>query len=397
MTTDERSYIQRIRASLRPPRSLSFTRPGKYFVMMTLGVGFGAINTGNNLLFLLLGMMLSLITASGILSEAVLRGLKVRRHLPSRAFANTPAPGAFDLENPNAYPSLSVEVVEMNATCRLGPRSGDEIGPTRHPWWRFWKSGSPDEDSPPPVGRAYCLRLESGESTQLDATYRFPARGVYELPGLSLTTRFPFSFFEKARDTFDDAEITVYPSPADPSDWMTEIQGAFGDVPADESGRGDEYYGLREYRPGEDKRKIHWKRSASRGELVIKENEAETNRSVLIHLCNATGRPASQRHLVQAQFEEAIRRVAGLIERFSSSGWQLGLRTFDETIRPGQGNVDAMMHALATTTLYDEIPGQGLAAEADETHAMALVSLPRPAQRLPGPWDLLLEIDEEAT
>ena len=48
---------------------------------MTLLVGFGAINTGNNLLYLLLGMMLALILLSGVLSETTLRKLRVRRRL----------------------------------------------------------------------------------------------------------------------------------------------------------------------------------------------------------------------------------------------------------------------------------------------------------------------------
>ena len=38
-----------------------------------VGVGFAAINTGNNLLYLLLGWLLSFIIASGILSEMTLR------------------------------------------------------------------------------------------------------------------------------------------------------------------------------------------------------------------------------------------------------------------------------------------------------------------------------------
>ena len=44
--------------SVRPPRRLKFTREGKFFVGITLGVGFAAINTANNLLYLLLGMLL---------------------------------------------------------------------------------------------------------------------------------------------------------------------------------------------------------------------------------------------------------------------------------------------------------------------------------------------------
>jgi len=57
------SFVDRLAARLDPPRRLSFTRTGGYFVLVTLGVGVAAINTGNNLLFLLLGMMLSVIVA----------------------------------------------------------------------------------------------------------------------------------------------------------------------------------------------------------------------------------------------------------------------------------------------------------------------------------------------
>ncbi|MFB6375370.1 MAG: DUF58 domain-containing protein, partial [Bradymonadaceae bacterium] len=81
---------------------------------------------------------------------------------------------------------------------------------------------------------------------------------------LALTTRFPFSFFEKAREQEAPGEVVVYPTPAAPGDWSSSFFGALGEVPTDEAGRGDEYFGLREYRPGEDKRLIHWKRSASR-------------------------------------------------------------------------------------------------------------------------------------
>ena len=50
--------------SMKAPRKLKFTREGKFFVGITLGVGFAAINTGNNLLYLLLGMLLALIVVS---------------------------------------------------------------------------------------------------------------------------------------------------------------------------------------------------------------------------------------------------------------------------------------------------------------------------------------------
>ena len=53
------------RRILRAPRKLLFTRDGRWFVGMTIFVGAGAVNTGNNLLYLVLGMMLGLIIVSG--------------------------------------------------------------------------------------------------------------------------------------------------------------------------------------------------------------------------------------------------------------------------------------------------------------------------------------------
>src|SRR5260370_28177507 len=89
----------RLRRLLKPPRRLEFTREGKYFVGITLGVGFAAINTGNNLLYLLLGMMLSLIIASGVLSEMSLRGLSVAREPPARPHPGKPFLMRVSLQN----------------------------------------------------------------------------------------------------------------------------------------------------------------------------------------------------------------------------------------------------------------------------------------------------------
>ncbi|MBW2401796.1 MAG: DUF58 domain-containing protein, partial [Deltaproteobacteria bacterium] len=47
--------------------------------MLTFGVGFAALNTGNNLLYLVLSLMLAFLVLSGVMSESALRGIRVRR------------------------------------------------------------------------------------------------------------------------------------------------------------------------------------------------------------------------------------------------------------------------------------------------------------------------------
>src|SRR3954467_3879925 len=104
----------RFRRWLRPPRRLQFTREGKYFVGITIGVGFAAINTGNNLLYLLLGMMLSLIIASGVLSELSLRDLEVTRQPPANLHARRPFLMGIGLKNhKRRLPSFSIEVEDL--------------------------------------------------------------------------------------------------------------------------------------------------------------------------------------------------------------------------------------------------------------------------------------------
>src|SRR3989442_12957144 len=71
-------------------RSIRLTSEGTRFLLFTFGIGLAAINTGNNLFYLLLAMMLSLIVISGLLSEHCLRRLEFHRHVPDLIMANEP-------------------------------------------------------------------------------------------------------------------------------------------------------------------------------------------------------------------------------------------------------------------------------------------------------------------
>ena len=53
----------------RQKREVRLSRPGNVFVGLTLALGFAAVNTGNNVLFLLVSMMLSLMVLSGFVAQ----------------------------------------------------------------------------------------------------------------------------------------------------------------------------------------------------------------------------------------------------------------------------------------------------------------------------------------
>src|SRR5438552_3680363 len=70
-----------------PRRRLWPTRDGWWCLGAALGLGFAAINTGNNLLYLLVSMLLGLIIVSGVLSEQSIRRVRVEPVLPDELFA----------------------------------------------------------------------------------------------------------------------------------------------------------------------------------------------------------------------------------------------------------------------------------------------------------------------
>ena len=74
-----------------PSRTLRPTREGWWCLLAAVGVGFAAVSTGNNLLYLLEAMLLGLVVVSGLLSEMSMRGLRLALRVPDEVFAGRPA------------------------------------------------------------------------------------------------------------------------------------------------------------------------------------------------------------------------------------------------------------------------------------------------------------------
>src|SRR5262245_39584614 len=99
---------------LRLPRRFPPTREGWWFLVATLLVGAAAINAGVTVLFLVFGMMLFLILASGILSELCLRGLTVTRRPPASIHAGSPYLMGIAVRNgKRRVPTFSLEVEDL--------------------------------------------------------------------------------------------------------------------------------------------------------------------------------------------------------------------------------------------------------------------------------------------
>jgi len=270
-------FVARLRRFLRPPRRLKLTREGKYFVGITFGVGFAAINTGNNLLYLLLGMLLSMIVVSGVLSELSLRDLTVVRRLPPRAQVARPHLVEIEVFNhKRRIPSYAIEVEDLRA-------------------------GQPADK------RCFFLKI-SPRSAQVAAYRRTPARrGRDRHVGFRVATRFPFGLFEKSRELNADGDLIIYPA-VDPVVLPTNVPGdRLGGNTALGRGSGDEMLSLRAMRDGDDPRDIYWRKSVE--QMIIRERAREVRRDVS-YAIDSLHPGATPDDDWSARFERRIRDVA---------------------------------------------------------------------------------------
>ncbi len=326
----------RLKRIFRPPRRLRFTREGRYFVLVTLGVGFAAINTGNNLLYLLLGMMLSLIVASGILSEVSLRGLEVSRRPPSRLHAGRPFLMGIALRNGKLrLPSFSIEVEDL-------------------------------VDGKPLDKKCYFLKVPSGRKQQTSYRHTVARRGRHAFTGFRLSTKFPFALFRKSRNVAAACDVIVLPQVFPIATPPPSQSAALGDEQRPRRGRYGDFHGLHEFRAGDDPRDIHWRSSARRGRPMVREHEDESARRVTLFLDNALpgGAACAEPKLVDG-LERAVSLAASLAVHYLERGYAVRLVARGEALPwlSGAHQIGRLLRTLALLPTVDE--GVAFAAGAE--------------------------------
>jgi uncharacterized protein (DUF58 family) len=288
-------------------------------------VGFAAINTANNLLYLLLGMLLALIVVSGVMSELSLRDLTVVRRLPLRAQVGRAHLVEIEVYNHKLrVPSYAIEVEDLRA-------------------------GQPADK------RCFFLKI-SPKSAQVAAYRRTPVRRGRDVHiGFRIATRFPFGLFEKSREVPAEGELVIYPA-VDP---VHLPPAASGRSPGTDHvvgrGHGEEFLGLKLMRPGEDPRDVHWRKTAAVGQLVMRERAKETRPDVTLNL--DVIRPSDAGEDWDAGFDRRIRDVASRAVAHLKRGDRVTVMTTGGAVAHADRTVgaDPLLRYLA---LLEAVPRQ---------------------------------------
>ena len=252
------------------------TKIGTTFVIFTIVIGFAAINTGNNSLYIGLSFMLGTLLLSGIASQRGLKHLRVHFESMSEAWAGKPATGRLRIENRSRIWNVRDVIVVS------------------------------DELAEP----LFIPILQRRSEIRVNASFLFERRGIVQLKTLEIYTRYPFGFFLKKRRARISGEVVVFPRLLGSDERQQQLKSVDGDwYSVSRPGAGTEVHSFREYTRGDSVRQVYWKKSASLGRWVMKQTELEAGRAVHIVVDPYKPRAASE-----DEFEQMISEAATAVD-----------------------------------------------------------------------------------
>lgn len=376
-------YLARRVAALRMRDALNYetTKEGVLYVILTVVIGVAALNTGNNLLFLVVAAMLAAILVSGVASAVNLKNVELEVVLPGQVFAGRHVLARLILHVRRRFlPLFSASVIPPKPSKRrvrwVWHRAIFEFPkptPGRRSWIR-WPDVALERVQQGTAAanffneRVYFPYIAPGESGHADVDILFRKRGRFVQNGFGLSTRFPFSFLVKTRRVSLTREIIVYPS-VEPTDEFFEVLPMItGEFETYVRGRGYDLYRIREYEPEDSARHVDWKSSAKSGSLKVREFTREDERKLRLIFDNPL--PGV---ITEAAYERAVGLAASLAWHFTGEHTDL---SFAGGGYNGGRDIYEFLEYLA---LVQPRPGTSILDQlrASEEYNLVLTSRPR--------------------
>ena len=214
--------------------------------------------------------------------------------------------------------------------------------------------------------------LRSGDVQEVQYTVRSHTRGVHRIGPLGVRVRDPFGLTLRTAAVSGDAEVVVLPKvvllPHGRS--LGSGIGSEGSIPHMVALHGEDDQTVREYRDGDDLRRIHWPATARTGDLMVRQEDRPAQRRAVVLI---DPRPSAHGGSgASSSFEWAVTAAASVAVHLCDSGYAVHLvcaETVETTRAAETMTPDEILDVLAVATLRedtgeDEIlrAGQALAA-----------------------------------
>ncbi len=252
----------KIASDARPTTRL--TREGYQFVFMLMFVWLAAILQNVNLLVLLSGAFTGMLLIQWRIASATLAGLSAQRFVPYGVEARKPFIVLVTVTNPRRWLASWLLMIHENFAIQSTSRG-------------LWQPGQ--------GLTLFVKRLLPRKSSETSYNCIAPRRGTYQFQQMELSTRFPLALMRGRVSGCGSQTVIVRPAVGTlVAEWRKALglpqHGQTRRASAISGGDG-EFYGLRAYRPGDTYRWIHWRTSAKRNELLVRQFERDEKQSVV--------------------------------------------------------------------------------------------------------------------
>ncbi len=279
------------------------------FIFLVSGV---ALNSGNNLIYLTLSVMISYFLLSGFLSVSNIQGLELHFRLPEMIFANTQGEAILELENKSKTSKFLLKVESEYFVSEF-------------------------------------ISIQPLVSARNIVNLNFKRRGLYKLHNVFVKSYFPFYFFErKVLLNTNDVPILVFPEIKNVIFENQDLESP--DDFKQMKGESNEFFSSADYKEGDDKRKISWKLSARTGVEKIIEGEKEVSKSFNFFVDNS-----KLAYCNEEEFEIAIIKIASCVYKSFISGYDFSLSSNSENFELGNSfsNLINILSFLTKLSLKD--------------------------------------------
>ena len=247
-------------------RRHTITLPGLIYLGITTFVMVAALNSGTNLLYIAFGIMTGAFVASAFLSALSLRGMDARRVMTDHVVAGEPAIIQYQLTNKKRFwPCFALRVMEHGGA---GGGGGLDTALSEVP-------------------QGYTLHIPPGKTASVMTRLVAEHRGLIHLADIRLVCSFPLGFVKRTLLLHRPEELVVYPRIGTLNRHLAlhcRDSAESGTMTSSVRRGNDEFYGLREYRAGDNIRSIHWRSTARTGQLTIREMSANAPPQLIVVL-----------------------------------------------------------------------------------------------------------------
>jgi uncharacterized protein (DUF58 family) len=265
------------------------TREGTAILILAGAVFFLATNLASGLLFVFDAMLLALAIVGAATSALPVIGLAATRQAPSRAHEGTP---------------MSIEIA-------LAARHGGRFLLVED-GWRGARA------------RTLLPMLSPGARTHAALGVVPVRRGRHAIGPIEVKSRGLLGLFNVRRRLPVTDEVIVWPQcrPV-PPDALARLRTALGGASAERSREPEEFYGVRDYRPGDSLARVHWRSTVRRGTLVVREFERTSAPAVTL-VVDLDRRQRSDR------LDALVRAAASVLHVAREQGLSMAVAGWDE-------------------------------------------------------------------